>query len=86
MTPDAAIRQRFVEQSSRLSLWYVRRLLATGAAPGRIGNRHASIAPYEMFKTSDGYVNVAAANEHATLVRIGRAFQQTTDWHLRRPR
>jgi crotonobetainyl-CoA:carnitine CoA-transferase CaiB-like acyl-CoA transferase len=39
------------------------RYFATGSAPGRIGNRHASIAPYEMFKTSDGYVNVAAANE-----------------------
>jgi crotonobetainyl-CoA:carnitine CoA-transferase CaiB-like acyl-CoA transferase len=39
------------------------RYFATGTPPGRIGNRHASIAPYEMFKTSDGYVNVAAANE-----------------------
>jgi crotonobetainyl-CoA:carnitine CoA-transferase CaiB-like acyl-CoA transferase len=39
------------------------RYFATGSAPGRIGNRHASIAPYEMFRTSDGYVNVAAANE-----------------------
>jgi crotonobetainyl-CoA:carnitine CoA-transferase CaiB-like acyl-CoA transferase len=39
------------------------RYFATDTAPGRIGNRHASIAPYEMFKASDGYVNVAAANE-----------------------
>jgi crotonobetainyl-CoA:carnitine CoA-transferase CaiB-like acyl-CoA transferase len=39
------------------------RYFATGTPPGRIGNRHASIAPYELFKTSDGYVNVAAANE-----------------------
>src|SRR5207248_4588640 len=39
------------------------RYFATGSAPGRIGNRHASIAPYEMFKTRDGYVNIAAANE-----------------------
>ena len=39
------------------------RYFATGEAPSRIGNRHASIAPYEMFKASDGYVNVAAANE-----------------------
>jgi crotonobetainyl-CoA:carnitine CoA-transferase CaiB-like acyl-CoA transferase len=39
------------------------RYFATGKPPGRIGNRHASIAPYEMFKTNDGYVNVAAANE-----------------------
>jgi glutaryl-CoA transferase len=39
------------------------RYFATGSAPTRIGNRHASIAPYEMFKTADGYVNIAAANE-----------------------
>ncbi|MBV9579871.1 MAG: CoA transferase, partial [Chloroflexi bacterium] len=39
------------------------RYFATDSAPSRIGNRHASIAPYEMFRTSDGYVNVAAANE-----------------------
>ncbi len=39
------------------------RYFATDTAPGRIGNRHASIAPYEMFRTSDGFVNVAAANE-----------------------
>ncbi|HYW87468.1 MAG TPA: CoA transferase [Chloroflexota bacterium] len=39
------------------------RYFATGSAPSRIGNRHASIAPYEMFRCSDGFVNVAAANE-----------------------
>jgi crotonobetainyl-CoA:carnitine CoA-transferase CaiB-like acyl-CoA transferase len=39
------------------------RYFATNSAPGRIGNRHASIAPYELFETSDGYVNIAAANE-----------------------
>jgi formyl-CoA transferase len=39
------------------------RYFTTGSPPGPIGNRHASIAPYEMFKTADGFVNVAAANE-----------------------
>jgi crotonobetainyl-CoA:carnitine CoA-transferase CaiB-like acyl-CoA transferase len=39
------------------------RYFATGDSPARIGNRHASIAPYEMFSTADGFVNVAAANE-----------------------
>jgi crotonobetainyl-CoA:carnitine CoA-transferase CaiB-like acyl-CoA transferase len=39
------------------------RYFATDQSPTRIGNRHASIAPYELFSTSDGYVNVAAANE-----------------------
>jgi crotonobetainyl-CoA:carnitine CoA-transferase CaiB-like acyl-CoA transferase len=39
------------------------RYFTTGTAPGRIGNRHASIAPYELFRCADGFVNVAAANE-----------------------
>jgi formyl-CoA transferase len=39
------------------------RYFATGQPPGRIGNRHASIAPYEMYKTADGWVNVGVANE-----------------------
>src|SRR6266508_3124142 len=39
------------------------RYFATQDPPRRIGNRHASIAPYEMFKTADGFVSLAAANE-----------------------
>ncbi|MFN0074459.1 MAG: CaiB/BaiF CoA transferase family protein [Chloroflexota bacterium] len=39
------------------------RYFATGNAPGLGGNRHPSIAPYETFITSDGYVNVACGTE-----------------------
>ena len=39
------------------------RYFATGQAPGLAGNRHPSIAPYETFGASDGYVNVACGNE-----------------------
>jgi formyl-CoA transferase len=39
------------------------RYFATGNAPGLAGNRHPSIAPYETFEASDGYVNVACGNE-----------------------
>ena len=53
------------------------RYFTTGDAPRRIGNRHASIAPYEMFKTSDGFVNVAAANE-PMWQRFCRALDLTT--------
>jgi len=34
-----------------------------GASPQRLGNRHPSIAPYEMFETADGYMNVGVGNE-----------------------
>jgi glutaryl-CoA transferase len=65
---DASRRGQFIDTSMlggqvALLTYQAGRYFATGKAPTRIGNRHASIAPYEMFATSDGYVNVAAANE-----------------------
>jgi crotonobetainyl-CoA:carnitine CoA-transferase CaiB-like acyl-CoA transferase len=39
------------------------RYFATGEAPSRSGNRHPSIAPYELFRTADGFVNIACGNE-----------------------
>ena len=36
---------------------------ATGTSPKRLGTRHPSIVPYETFETSDGFVNIGAANE-----------------------
>jgi formyl-CoA transferase len=39
------------------------RYFATGNAPSWQGNEHPSIAPYETFKTADGYINVAVGNE-----------------------
>lgn len=35
----------------------------TGASPQRRGNTHATIAPYETFKTSDGWLNIGVAND-----------------------
>jgi crotonobetainyl-CoA:carnitine CoA-transferase CaiB-like acyl-CoA transferase len=37
--------------------------LNTGVVPPRLGNRHLSIAPYSTFEASDGWLNVAVANE-----------------------
>jgi formyl-CoA transferase/CoA:oxalate CoA-transferase len=36
---------------------------ATGEAPGRLGNRHPTIAPYETFATQDGDVALAVGND-----------------------
>lgn len=35
----------------------------TGAPPGRIGNRHPTICPYETFKASDRHINIAVGND-----------------------
>jgi crotonobetainyl-CoA:carnitine CoA-transferase CaiB-like acyl-CoA transferase len=37
--------------------------LGAGAIPGRLGNRHPSIAPYECFSASDGDCVVAVGND-----------------------
>ena len=36
---------------------------ATGATPGRMGNRHPTIVPYETFAASDGEFVVAVGND-----------------------
>lgn len=36
---------------------------ATGIDPERLGSAHASIAPYQVYATSDGYVSVAVGSE-----------------------
>jgi crotonobetainyl-CoA:carnitine CoA-transferase CaiB-like acyl-CoA transferase len=37
--------------------------LSTGATPGQLGNAHPMIAPYDTFRTADGYVNLAVGND-----------------------
>jgi formyl-CoA transferase len=39
------------------------RLFATGTAPGREGNHHATIAPYGTFEVSDGFINLAVGSD-----------------------
>ncbi|MSP58822.1 MAG: CoA transferase [Myxococcales bacterium] len=36
---------------------------ATGKNPSRMGNRHPSIAPYETYRTDDGWLNIAVGND-----------------------
>ncbi|MEZ6021885.1 MAG: CaiB/BaiF CoA-transferase family protein [Hyphomonadaceae bacterium] len=37
--------------------------LLTGEQPPRVGNAHASIAPYEVFATADGHIVLAVGND-----------------------
>jgi crotonobetainyl-CoA:carnitine CoA-transferase CaiB-like acyl-CoA transferase len=37
--------------------------LATGKPPGRFGNAHATVVPYELFTTSDGMLALACGND-----------------------
>ncbi len=41
----------------------IARYTVTGEIPGRIGNRHPSIIPFEPFDTGDGTIMIAAGND-----------------------
>ena len=41
----------------------VARYSATGVAPGPLGARHPSVAPFDAFRTADGHIVVAAGHE-----------------------
>ena len=38
--------------------------LATGEPPGRLGNDHPNIAPYQVFRTADGSLILACGNDN----------------------
>lgn len=42
---------------------YAAAYLMSGQVPERVGNRHPQIAPYELVRAADGYVNIAAGND-----------------------
>lgn len=51
-------------------------VLATGASPGRMGNQHPSISPYDTFSTSDGEFVLAVGNDEQfrrMMALLGRA-------------
>ena len=42
---------------------YASSYFVTGKPPTRSGNSHPQIAPYDLMRTNDGYVNIAGAND-----------------------
>jgi crotonobetainyl-CoA:carnitine CoA-transferase CaiB-like acyl-CoA transferase len=45
--------------------------LATGVSPGRLGNAHPSIAPYEMFHAADRELVIAVGNDRQFAALVG---------------
>jgi len=52
--------------------WQSAIALATGSSPGPMGTAHPLAAPYQSFRTSDGWLNVGASNQ-ATWLRLTEA-------------
>jgi len=57
---DAALLDCQVAMLANLGASY----LMSGEKPRRLGNHHASIAPYEVLPTSDGHIILAIGNDH----------------------
>jgi crotonobetainyl-CoA:carnitine CoA-transferase CaiB-like acyl-CoA transferase len=43
--------------------WQSAICLATGVSPGPLGSAHPLMAPYQAFRTKDGWLNIGAANQ-----------------------
>lgn len=52
-----------LDAATALLTYQAGNFFANGVAPGRLGNRHPTIAPYETFATSDGDVALAVGND-----------------------
>jgi crotonobetainyl-CoA:carnitine CoA-transferase CaiB-like acyl-CoA transferase len=52
--------------------WQSAIALASGVSPGPLGSAHPLSAPYQAFRTADGWINVGASNE-ATWERLADA-------------
>lgn len=55
--------------------------LGAGVVPGRLGNRHPSIAPYQTFRASDGYFVLACGNDaqFASVCTVAETPEAATD-------
>lgn len=51
--------------------WQSAIAFATGVSPGPMGSAHPLNAPYQAFRTADGYINIGAANQGNFLRLIG---------------
>jgi formyl-CoA transferase len=52
---------------------------ATGEAPGRFGNAHPNIVPYETFRTANGYLALAVGSD-AQFERLCQAVERPDLW------
>ena len=57
------------------SVWESAMFFATGENTGHMGSAHRLSAPYQAFRTSDGYLNIGAANQ-ANWERLCRAIDR----------
>ncbi|MFT3802649.1 MAG: CoA transferase [Burkholderiaceae bacterium] len=52
-----------MEAALQQTYWHAAIFFATGQSPTALGSGHVLAAPYQAFRTADGYVNVGGANQ-----------------------
>jgi len=52
-----------MEAALQQTYWHAAIFFATGRSPGPLGSSHVLAAPYQAFRTADGYLNIGGANQ-----------------------
>ncbi|MEO8675646.1 MAG: CoA transferase [Casimicrobiaceae bacterium] len=52
-----------MEAALQQTQWHAASFFATGVSPGPLGSAHILTAPYQAFRTSDGWINIGGANQ-----------------------
>lgn len=52
-----------LEGSLAYTVWESASYFATGETPGPVGSAHRMTAPYQAFRTADGFINIGTANQ-----------------------
>ncbi|WP_158287715.1 CaiB/BaiF CoA transferase family protein [Falsiroseomonas bella] len=52
------------ESALALSIYEAAAVLGTGRRPERLGQAHRGAAPYQIFRTADGYITLGAGQDH----------------------
>ena len=52
-----------MEAALQQTYWHAASYFASGVSPGPTGSAHLLTAPYEAFRTSDGWINIGGANQ-----------------------
>jgi crotonobetainyl-CoA:carnitine CoA-transferase CaiB-like acyl-CoA transferase len=61
-----------MEAALQQTYWHAAAYFATGTSPGPTGSAHLLTAPYQAFRTRDGWINIGGANQ-ANWERIAEA-------------
>jgi len=57
------VESSLMEAAMQQTYWQAAMFFATGVSQGLLGSAHPLTAPYQAFKTKDGFINIGGANQ-----------------------